>query len=127
MSLSIEYVSHRLFVGGYYGRIFSNHYFRCFFESCPFSVLLAVSIVSGASVASSTQKVVVPVHYHEKTERSKGEIKKEIMNQLKFICQHPDDPQAIIFQQQRDFWNNIARKYSKDMKNHLIIVEALKV
>ena len=76
MSSDIEYVSDRLFVGGYYGRLHSNFYFRCHNEHCPFSVLLLVEIVAGVYVASSTKKVVRPVHNLENSTLSKAQIKK---------------------------------------------------
>ena len=62
MSFSVEYVSHRLFVAGYFGRLHSNNYFRCFYDRCPFSVIMVISVVSGVSVASSAKKVILPVH-----------------------------------------------------------------
>ena len=127
MSLSVEYVSFRLFVDGYYGRLHSNHYFRCHNDKCPFSVLLNVELVAGEARASSTKKVVCPVHFHEVTERCKGQVKRELMEQLKFIQEHPGHPLALQYQQQHALWNRSARKDSKRFLNSPIDKEALMV
>ena len=127
MSLSVEYVSTHLFVAGFWGFLTSDNYFHCFCKQCPYSLLMSVEIVSGRRVAVSLRSVVVPVHFHEQTSSSKSELKKMVMKQLRFISQKPMDPQSITLRQTHAFWNRCARRFSKDFRNYLIDIEAVKL
>ena len=127
MTLSVEYISGHLFVGGAWGVLTTDNYFMCKSPSCPFSVLMEVEQVESKPVAVSCIKSVVPVHVHEPTMRSKRAVKKEIMAQLKFIKEHPNTRQAEVYKTQHAFLNRVARRMSKGYIRHLIEIEALKV
>ena len=127
MSVSVEYISTHLFVFGFWGFLTSDNYFHCFCKQFPYSVSMNVEIVSGKRVAVSSRSIVFPVHYHEETTASKNEIKKMIMQQLRFINQHPTDPQSTTFTQTHHFWNCRARRYSKHFRSYLIDIEAVKI
>ena len=64
MTLSVEYISGHLFVGGAWGVLTTDNYFMCKSPSCPFSVLMEVEQVESKPVAVSCIKSVVPVHVH---------------------------------------------------------------
>ena len=84
MTLQVEYVSGHLFVGGFWGTLSSDHYFRCKVENCPFSLLMDVQVDDGMKVAVSCKREVVPVHCHDCPGKTKRELKNEIQGQLKF-------------------------------------------
>ena len=127
MSLSVECISGHWFVGGVWGILSSDDYFRCKNERCPFSVLMNVQVVDSKRVAVSCNKVVMPVHFHDNTEKSRRELKHDIQQELNFIHDHPDDHQAQQLKDQHDERNRSARKESQKFKDYLINHAALKV
>ena len=117
MSYTVEYVSGHLFVGGFRGVLSSDNYFRCYESSCPscpFSLLMDVEEVSQKRVAVSCVRAVVPVHFHQQTTRTKIQIKREILNRLKFIKEHPDHPRAQQIRDEHQSWNDEAGKVQSD-------------
>ena len=127
MSIPVEYVSGHLFVNGYWGRLCSNDYFRCYEKRCPFSILMKVETVSGEKVAVSCACEVIPVHCHGVTDKQKGDVRMAVANQLQFIRTHPNDPNALAFANQHEVWNKEARRTSRKYRDHLLDIEAVKV
>ena len=127
MSFSVEYISGHLFVGGVWGTLTSDKYFMCKSPSFPFSLLMEVKEDESKPVAVSCIKAVVPVHFHEPTTLTRGDIKKQIVAQLQYIKKHPNTRQAEVFKTQHAFSNSVARRMSKGYRRHLIDIEALKV
>ena len=127
MSLDVEYVSHHLFVDGYWGNLTRDNYFHCYFKTCPFSLAMSVDYVSGKKIAVSCRSVIVPVHCHLVSEEKKVEVKRRVLNELKRIQQRPNDPLSVTFQQQHTFWNKSAHVFSKRFKQRLINIEAVKI
>ena len=78
-------------------------------------------------VAVSCIRAVVPVHFHEPTLRPKRQIEKEVLEQLRYIREHPNTPQAELYKAQHALWNKMARKMSKGYRMQLINIEAMKV
>ena len=126
MTLSVEYVSGHLFVGRFFGQL-DHGYFRCYDGNCPYSVKMVTAVVSGKTIASSCDHVVVPVHCHEKIGDSSAQVRKIICQQLEFIKQNPNHPDAIALAAQHRYWNEVAHDYSKRYKGHLIDIEAVNV
>ena len=126
MTLSVEYVSCHLFVGQFFGQL-DHGYFCCYDGNCPFSVKTVTAVVSGKTIASSCEHVVVPVHCHEKIGGSISQVRKIMAEQLEFIKQNPEHPQAVAFSAQHRLWKQIAHDYSKRYKDHLIVIENVKV
>ena len=88
---------------------------------------MEVKEVESKPVAVSCIKAVVPVHFHEPTTLTRGDIKKQIVVQLQYIKQRPNTPQAEVYKTQHAFLNRVARRMSKGYIRHLIEIEALKV
>ena len=126
MTWDVEYVSNHLFVGGYRGKLCSNNYFRCKVKNCPFSLLMGVETVNWQKVATCCRSVVIPVHDHEKG-KCKTLKKREILRDLKYIHDHPNDPRSLALKKDHMKWNREARRSSKAYKRHAIEIEAVKV
>ena len=47
MTYNIQYVSSKLFVGGFRGKLHTGNYFRCKNKSCPFALRMEVDVVDG--------------------------------------------------------------------------------
>ena len=88
---------------------------------------MEVKEVESKPVAVSCIKAVVPVHFHEPTTLTRGDIKKQIVAQLQYIKKHPNTRQAEVYKMQHAFSNRVARRMSKGYRRHLIDIEALKV
>ena len=119
-------MSGHLFVGRYFGHV-DHGFFRRYDANCPFSAKMDTAVVAGKIVASSCRSLVIPVHCHEQLGRSNAEVRKSIKQQLEFIRKHKTHPDAIAFSTQHNFWNEIALEHSKNFKEHLIDIEAVKV
>ena len=126
MSYNVQYVASHLFVGGYRGKLCSSNYFRCNVKGCPFSLLMDVEYVDGKKIATACRSAVVPVHDHESAKR-KIEKKRQILNDLRFINEHPHDPRSIALKNKHAVWNKAARKESRKHRLHLIDIEAVKI
>ena len=126
MTYSIEYVSNHLFIDGFHGRLFSNNYFRCYDQHCPFFLLMDVKKVAGKTVAVSCVSAVVPVHIHH-SDRTRMANRTIARSQLAFIKAHPTDPKTNTYEKEHAHWNRVARRHSKKYKLYLVEVEAVKV
>ena len=65
---------------------------------------MEVQIVEGEKRAVSAIAFVVPVHCHEKQGRTRREIRKMIVGQLKSIRDNHDHPDSFHYQQMHDQW-----------------------
>ena len=88
---------------------------------------MEVQVVDSKRIAASCKTVIVPVHCHDFSERSRREVKFEIQRQLRFIEELPNDPQEQRFKAQHEFRNRVACKQSREFKDCLIDLAALKV
>ena len=73
------------------GIVSSNGYFYCHEETCPFSAKLTMGMENGKKVPTSVQRLVFPLHCHERTDFSKAENKDFIANELQLIAEGNDD------------------------------------
>ena len=69
---NLERVDGRWFVGGCLGIVSSNGYFYCHEETCPFSAKLTMTKENGKKVLTAVEKLVFPLHCHERTDFSKA-------------------------------------------------------
>ena len=88
---NLERVDGRWFVGGCLGIVSSNGYFYCHEKTCPFSVKLRMCVENGKKVLTAVEKLVFPLHCHERTDFSKPENKDFIANELQLIAEGKDD------------------------------------
>ena len=82
---SIEYINDHLFVDGVHGTLFSKGYFYCKHPNCPFALKMVEDRLEGKKRAVAVEKVICPVHYHEKDDKTKAEVRREIVKDLVLI------------------------------------------
>ena len=126
MTFNVQYVASHLFVGGYHGKLCTANYFRCKVKGCPFSLLMDIEYVDGKKIAIACRSAVVPVHDHT-TGKRKIEKKHQILNDLKFVHDHPHHPRSLALKNRHAIWNKAARKESRKNRLHLIDIEAVKI
>ena len=55
----------------------SNGYFSCKFDTCPFSIKMVTEKVNSQTVAVGVERILFGFHNHEKTEKTKTDIKRD--------------------------------------------------
>ena len=126
MSFVIEYVSGRAFIDGVVGNVIDNGYFYCDHKSCPFSLKVELKKAGDEKVVVGVKSVIFGYHNHEKTEKSRATVKKEMNLALDVTSLYPEKPECVDFKANCDKWLDEALKTSLELRERLIDIEAVK-
>ena len=98
MSSVIEHVSGRPFIDGVVGTVIDNGYFYCLHKSCPFSLRVILEKVGGMNVVVGVKSVMFQYHNHDKTKKSRVQVKKEMREVLGMASVDPNRPECVAFE-----------------------------